>query len=124
MLTSIEHQDVIAFKNTFIETAIICNWNEQTSNTVLVSLTATNLIYIYNNKETVSEKLEAIISKKYSINDALRYYNKLSNIKQNNFLTITEYKTAVDLATDKLSFCKNWNNETRIFNKKNRFTMD
>jgi hypothetical protein len=44
LLTSIEQQDILAFRKQFNETAAICNWDENTSKIVLHSLTHTALV--------------------------------------------------------------------------------
>lgn len=89
----------------------ICRWEEDVANEVLISLTASNLLYLYNDRRTLESKFMALLQAKFPPSDSFKYYTELSTLKQSNFLTIMDYKNAIESTCKKLSVCKNWNNE-------------
>lgn len=112
LLSSLEHQDIIKYRKEFLDIMALCNWNEQTANDVLISLTSSNLLHLYAGQETLNKKFDTLIWSKYPKTDSLKYYSELTTLKQCDFLTIEEYQKRIESTCYKLGNCKRWSKET------------
>ncbi|KAG0437751.1 hypothetical protein DMUE_3506 [Dictyocoela muelleri] len=95
MLENIERQHLFKWKNEFFKTAQLANWDEQTALEVLKSSIDTQYFDIVAGEHTVESAINSIMCVKYPRNHYLRYLNMLSNLNQDNYLTIKEYKQAI-----------------------------
>jgi hypothetical protein len=115
LLTSLNDQDVFKYIAEFNEIASLSRWNEETSNEVLTSLTASNLLGYYTNCHSTKDKFQSLLKHKYPQTDSLKYYNQISSIKQKDFYTISCYKAKIYDICKQLAACNSWNSETLQF---------
>jgi hypothetical protein len=121
LLTSLENQDLFKYRTDFYEVANLCKWSEETSNEVLISLTSSELLKHYKGCSTTIEKFNSLLRAKYPPTDSLKYYTQLTLIKQNDYLTILEYKDQIEKVCMKLAACKQWNEQTLEFKREEIF---
>lgn len=109
LLTDIGKQDLFKYRADFNETAILCGWSEETKKDVLHAITSAELTPLYRGIETTNDKFYALLRRKYPPEDANSYYNKLNNIRQNDYATIELYHSDIKYICERLSICKDWN---------------
>ncbi|MGL5708014.1 MAG: retropepsin-like aspartic protease, partial [Aeromonas sp.] len=108
LLNSVESQNIFKYREEFIETAKLCGWDEDTQNTVLLALTSAELHPLYHGTTTTSEKFTALLKNKYPEESAINYYNRITNTKQNDFVTIDSYLKEIEYICKRLAVCKSW----------------
>jgi hypothetical protein len=81
-------------------------------NQVLIALTSTELQQHFRNTFNISEKFENLFRAKYPQSDAIHYYTQLTNLRQNDFLTIQEYHEEIMHTCERLAICKSWDQTT------------
>ena len=121
MISSLHEQNIFDWSKDFINTAKSCNWDDQTLSTVLSSITAPSLQYVYDNSTNITDKLNALFKAKYGDADALRLYNELAQIKQRNFPTIQLYAASINEICKRIAVCKSWNEQITLEKKMEAF---
>ncbi|KAG0435066.1 hypothetical protein DMUE_4906 [Dictyocoela muelleri] len=111
MLESIEEQDLLTWKDEFLQTIKVAGWNEQTAIGVLRASISSKYIDMIQKHTNLNSILQEIFSKRYPPEKQLKYQNKLFTIYQDNYRTIKEYKQDIILTTNKLAICLGWTNE-------------
>ncbi|KAG0439841.1 hypothetical protein DMUE_2155 [Dictyocoela muelleri] len=87
---------------------------DRTAAQVLKSSISTNYFWYIIGCNNTSEIIQTLFKMKYLSKNHVKYLNQLSNIKQNNYFRISEYKKEIENVIRKLSVCLNWNEEMRI----------
>ncbi|KAG0435690.1 Transposon Tf2-9 polyprotein, partial [Dictyocoela muelleri] len=121
MLEDLWKQDLFQWRNEFIKTAQLANWDELTALEVLKSSVDTQYFDIIKTAETVETAIKMILQQKYPRNHYLRYLNMLSNTRQDNYLTIKEYKEEINIICERLQICMQWTDEQRILKSEEAF---
>lgn len=107
-LTNIQHQDLFKWKTNFLETKLVCNWDENTAITVLENITSTDYLHLLKKHQTLSEKISAIFDLKYPSNTSYSIAQELSGLRQTNFYTIEDYIKKIDELTNKLAVMRHY----------------
>ncbi|KAG0441876.1 hypothetical protein DMUE_0724 [Dictyocoela muelleri] len=107
MLENIEKQDLFAWKNEFVQTALLAGWDDRIAAQVLKSSISTNYFGYISGCNTTSEIIQTLFKMKHPSKNHVKYLNQLSNIKQNHYLRISEYKQEIENVIRKLSVCLN-----------------
>ncbi|KAG0439910.1 hypothetical protein DMUE_2120 [Dictyocoela muelleri] len=99
----------------------IAQWDNVTAAEVLRTSIDSKYFHLVDNTSDINEMISRIFSEKYPSKHYLKYLNTLSNIKQNYFLTIKEYKTAIEETCKRLAICMGWSKEQEIINTEESF---
>ncbi|KAG0420508.1 Transposon Tf2-6 polyprotein [Dictyocoela roeselum] len=121
MLENIEKQDIFSWRDEFIQTAQLAGWSADTASEVLKSSVDTKYFHLIANLTSLEDMIQAIFKYKYPEKDHVKYLNQLSNVKQNNFIRISEFKDEIIKTTRKLSICLGWNSEMEELKIKEAF---
>ncbi|KAG0441748.1 hypothetical protein DMUE_0823 [Dictyocoela muelleri] len=108
MLEDIQRQDLFRWRNEFMQTVKLTRWEEQTAVEVLKSSIGSKYYDLIEDFNTVNDIMIKISKKKKNFNHYLKYLNMLSNIKQDDFLTIKEYKDYIHKICIRLQTCMDW----------------
>ncbi|KAG0417386.1 hypothetical protein EQH57_0980 [Dictyocoela roeselum] len=121
MPEDVQRQDIFKWREEFIETIKLAGWNEDQATKVLKASISAEYLRQIENLNTVSDIMQVIFKTKYPQKDNVKYLNQQTNIKQNNFLRIRNFRNAILDTTQKLSVCLNWNNEMREIKTREAF---
>ncbi|KAG0442137.1 hypothetical protein DMUE_0507 [Dictyocoela muelleri] len=111
MLEDIQRQDLFKWKNEFIQTVKLAQWNEVTAVEVLRSAIDSQYFNLIDELDTIEKIMKKIFKTKYPESHYIRYLNMLANAKQDDFLTIKEYKEYINDICQRLMICMNWSEE-------------
>ncbi|KAG0420404.1 hypothetical protein EQH57_0160, partial [Dictyocoela roeselum] len=110
MLEDIQKQDLFKWRNEFIQTVKLAQWNEVTAVEVLKSAIESQYHDLIDGLDTIEKIMNKIFKTKYPESHYIRYLNMLANVKQDDFLTIKEY---INDICQRLMICMNWNEEQK-----------
>ncbi|KAG0420232.1 hypothetical protein EQH57_0245 [Dictyocoela roeselum] len=91
MLKDIRRQDVLKWTKNFKELAKMCEWSEDGRLEVLSHIISPEIRSLITYTENTDEVLESILRMKYNPARPHHYYQKLSNIEQENYYKIKTY---------------------------------
>ncbi|KAG0441140.1 hypothetical protein DMUE_1272 [Dictyocoela muelleri] len=111
MLEDISKQDLFRWKEEFLQTAKLANWDDYTIYEVLKSSIDATYYSLIEDVNDASTLITRIFQEKYPTKHYLKYLNMLSNVRQDNFLTIKEYKEAIKSICARLRICMSWTEE-------------
>ncbi|KAG0435920.1 Transposon Tf2-6 polyprotein, partial [Dictyocoela muelleri] len=113
MLESIEHQDLFSWKDEFEQTIALASWDENTALGVLKASVTNKYLHLVQTQTTLTGAWSSIFQHKYPYSDHIKYLNQLSNIRQNTYLTIKEYRNQIVKLCTRLAICLGWGNEAK-----------
>lgn len=96
-------------------------WNEEQAAKVLIASISTEYLRQLENLNTVDNIMQVIFKTKYPEKNNVKYFNQLTNIRQNNFLRISDFRDAILDTIHKLGVCLNLNNEMREMKTREAF---
>ncbi|KAG0442056.1 hypothetical protein DMUE_0574 [Dictyocoela muelleri] len=100
MLEEIQKQDLFKWSDEFKQTVKLAGWNDITAVEVLRSSIDSKYYSLIQDAATVDNIIDIILSHKYPASHYTKYLNMLSNVRQDDFLRIKEYKE------NKVNICK------------------
>ncbi|KAG0439134.1 hypothetical protein DMUE_2644 [Dictyocoela muelleri] len=109
MLEDIQKQNLFKWKTEFEQTAKLAKWDNDTATEVLKSSIDARYFYLIENLTSVHEIMNVILRHKYPEDNYIKYLNMLSNTKQDDFMTIKEYKEYIGKVCERLGICMGWN---------------
>ncbi|KAG0422106.1 hypothetical protein DMUE_6234, partial [Dictyocoela muelleri] len=104
-LVSLDEQDIISWRISFKELAIICKWSDEIQLEVLTQIIDINLQYKIREVSSADEILNKILKLKYNYNTAYKYQNKAATIHQNDYYTIYAYLEEIKITVNKIAIC-------------------
>ncbi|KAG0420195.1 Retrovirus-related Pol polyprotein from transposon opus [Dictyocoela roeselum] len=108
VLNSLEQQDVWSWCKIIKEMAKICHWDEKALAEALTQIVNINIQYRIGPVETSEEFLNKLCNLKYNTSTSFKYRDQLSNIKQDDYITIKAYYKKIQETCQKLGMCNNW----------------
>ncbi|KAG0442520.1 Retrovirus-related Pol polyprotein from transposon [Dictyocoela muelleri] len=121
MLEDIDKQDIFIWRDEVLESAKISGWNDETLMAVIRAISSTKIHRLFETSRTSQEMIDTVFKIKYPASHALRFLNIISNIRQNNYYTIREYKEDIEAACQRLSIYLNWDVHTTNFKSEEIF---
>ncbi|KAG0420637.1 hypothetical protein EQH57_0071 [Dictyocoela roeselum] len=112
LLRTVDDQDLINWKNCFLEVARICKWSDAVQQEVLTQIIDINLQYQIGSTCSADETLYKVLKLKYNQSTANIYQKRLLNIKQSSFHTTRAYLKEIKDNCQKLAICLDWDNKT------------
>eukprot|EP00477_Mikrocytos_mackini_P000723 GAHX01000774.1.p1 GENE.GAHX01000774.1~~GAHX01000774.1.p1 ORF type:complete len:852 (+),score=96.50 GAHX01000774.1:49-2556(+) len=113
-LQDLESQDLVAFYRNFATLRAEAKWTDEEANEVLHSITSLEYLCLYDACISTDQRLEAILKAKYNHTRTSLCFSELSNIKQNTFTTIKDYKEALEITVSKIAFCRDMNDSEKL----------
>ncbi|KAG0430993.1 hypothetical protein DMUE_5604, partial [Dictyocoela muelleri] len=113
MLEDIERQNLFEWKEEFLQSAKLAQWNEEATLQFLRSSIDSKYLYLIENVTTLDQALSNIFTTKYPLKNYLKYLNQLSHVYQDQFWTIKEYKNHIEEICTRLAICIGWTNEQK-----------
>ncbi|KAG0420448.1 Retrovirus-related Pol polyprotein from transposon, partial [Dictyocoela roeselum] len=113
MLEDIDRQNLFEWKEEFLQSAKLAQWNEEATLQVLKSSIDSKYFHLIENVTTLDQALSNIFMTKYPSKNYLKYLNLLSHVHQDQFLTIKEYKNYIEETCTRLAICVGWTSEQR-----------
>ncbi|KAG0420565.1 Transposon Tf2-6 polyprotein [Dictyocoela roeselum] len=111
ILEDIQKQDILKWSRRFQELASMCGWTEDGRLEVLSHIINPEIRSKITYTGRTDGILESILRLKYNPSRAHYYYQKLSNIKQENYYLIQTYAKEIRNTCQKLALCCNWTDE-------------
>ncbi|KAG0438905.1 hypothetical protein DMUE_2802 [Dictyocoela muelleri] len=111
MLEKIYEQDLFVWKDEFMLTIKVANWDDPTALGVLkISISSEYIDLIYD-CIALEDMMNAIFNQRYPREKQLKYKNKLFTIQQDDYRTIKEYRHDIIKSALKLGICMDWTRE-------------
>ncbi|KAG0440449.1 Transposon Tf2-9 polyprotein [Dictyocoela muelleri] len=111
MLEDIERQDVFRWKEEFMQTAKLASWTDEVALQVMRESVDAKYFTLLDKATSLPTAFEVILKNKYPQKNYLKYLNQISNIHQDQFLTIKEYRNFIEDTVTRLGICMNWTTE-------------
>ncbi|KAG0435282.1 Transposon Tf2-6 polyprotein, partial [Dictyocoela muelleri] len=86
----------------------LTNWDKETILHVLKSLCSGEILLLINSYEDIDKIFSTLLQHKYQTETMQRYQNYLREIKLKNFLTINEFKFAIDEVIKRITIHRNY----------------
>ncbi|MEG0619337.1 MAG: reverse transcriptase domain-containing protein [Bacilli bacterium] len=120
-LENLPHNDLENWIDDFRQTAIQCNWTDETAVATLKAVTKPNYWEILGSKKTLTSCLDSLLTYQYPQKQRFVYERQLNDIKQINFETIEEYVTQIKWLNRKYSLCANIKPDMQIMKEEEIF---
>ncbi|KAG0436847.1 Retrovirus-related Pol polyprotein from transposon 17.6 [Dictyocoela muelleri] len=111
VLNSIENQDVWSWCTIIKETARMCNWDEEALAEALTQIVSLNIQHRLGQVHSSEEFFTKLCQLKYNPATSIKYFEQLSRIKPDDFITIKAYHRKIEELSQKLGLCSNWSQE-------------
>ncbi|KAG0420246.1 hypothetical protein EQH57_0236, partial [Dictyocoela roeselum] len=108
VLESTENQDVFQWVIAFKEISKLCNWNDAAQLDVLKHIINVGILYETGIPTDPKAHLKTLLKLKYNPETAYKYSEYLSNIKQEDYITIIKYASEIESYCKKLGLCLDW----------------